>query len=260
MYNMSDKILPGAGPFYYSGNKIGILIFHGFGGGTCSDFKYIAERIFDDKGYTIHIPLLPGFGTTPEDLRQTQVIEWIESMEHSFKVIKQKCEKVIVGGHSLGGVLPFLLASSHQIQGIFTISAPIGIRGLGPIIAPFMNLFIKYHKIESDKFKRDTSGKWVGYDKIPINIVTKIKKLISKMKDSLANITCPVILFQGRKDNQIKKESMDYIYQNIKSADKRKVWLENNEHPILDSPDQNIIIDELINFVERIKSKNSNID
>ena len=252
---MRNKILPGAGPFYYNGNKVGILIFHGFGGGTCSDFKYIAENVFDNKGYTIYIPLLPGFGTNPEDLKHTQENEWIESMEHSFKVIKQKCEKVIVGGHSLGGVLPFLLANSHQIQGIFTISAPIGIRGLGPIIAPFMNLFIKYHKTESDKFKRDTNGKWVGYDKIPINIVTKIKKLISKMKDSLTNINCPVILFQGRKDNQIKKNSMDYIYQNIKSTDKSKVWLENNEHPILDSPDQDIIINQLIIFVERIKNR-----
>jgi carboxylesterase len=256
---MRNKILPGAGPFYYNGNQTGILIFHGFGGGTCSDFKYIAESIFDNKGYTIHIPLLPGFGTTPEDLKQTQVNEWIESIEHSFKVIKQKCEKVIVGGHSGGALLPFLLANSHKIEGIFTISAPIGIRGWGPIIAPFMNLFMKYHKIESDKFKRDTNGKWVGYDKIPINILKKIKKLISKMKDSLANITCPVILFQGRKDNQIKKESMNIIYQNIKSVDKRKVWLENNEHPILDSPDQNIIIGELINFVERIKNRNLNI-
>ena len=48
---------------------------------------------------------------------------------------------------------------------------------------------------------------------------------------------------------------MDNIYQSIQSADKRKIWLENNGHPILDSPDQNIIINELINFIEVIKNK-----
>jgi len=252
---MKNTIIPGAGPFYFKGNDVGVLMFHGFGGGTCSDLKYIARDIFNRKGYTIHLPLLAGFGTSPEDLKQTSINQWNESMENAFKEIRQKCRTLIVGGHSIGGVLPFILANSHQIEGIFAISAPIAIKGIGPYIAPFMKMFIKYHNIKSDQFRQETNGKWIGYDKIPINIVGKIKQLIAQMKRNLPNIRCPVILFQGRKDNQIKKKSMDYIYQKIKSTDKNKIWLENNDHPILDSPDQNIIISELISFIERLKNQ-----
>jgi len=253
---MKNAIIPGAGPFNFNGNKVGILMYHGFGGGTCSDLKYIAEDIFNQKGYTIYLPLLPGFGTSPEDLSQVQIKNWIESMERAFLDIRQRCDIIIVGGHSIGGVLPFILANSHKLDGIFAISAPIGIKGIGPLIASIIKIFMKYHKIKSKRFKRETDGKWIGYNKIPINIVAKIKKLIIKMKENLPNIDCPVILFQGRKDKQIKKQSMNYIYQNIKSTDKRKIWLENNDHPILDSPDQEIIINEIINFVEQIKNQN----
>lgn len=249
---MNSMILPGAGPFYFNGDNAGILMFHGFGGGTCSDLKYIAKEIFNQKGYTIHLPLLPGFGTRPEDLRKVQINDWIKSIEAAFRDIRQKCEIVIVGGHSIGGVLPFILASHYEVQGIFAISAPIGIKGLGPFIVPFLKLFMKYHSIEADRFKRETNGRWIGYNKIPINILGKIKKLISQMKETLPEIVSPVMLLQGRKDKQIKKKSMDYIYQNIKSKDKQKIWLEKNDHPILDSPDQDIIINEVINFVERL--------
>jgi carboxylesterase len=252
---MKNKVLPGAGPFYFNGTKMGILLFHGFGGGTCADLRYIAENVYNRQGYTLHLPLLPGFGTNPEDLKQVKLYDWLESIETSFSDIRQKCEKIIVGGHSIGGVIPFLLAKTHKIDGIFSISAPIGIKGIGPIIAPFMGLFMKYHNIGSEQFKHDTDGKWVGYNKIPINIVGKIKKLIALMRDNLPIINCPVLLFQGRKDDQIKRRSMDYIYKNIQSRDKRKIWLENNGHPILDSPDQSIIIKELISFIETIKNK-----
>ncbi|MEJ2295232.1 MAG: alpha/beta fold hydrolase [Candidatus Lokiarchaeota archaeon] len=252
---MIKKVLPGAGPFYFNGTKIGVLLFHGFGGGTCADLRYIAESIYNRKGYTLHLPLLPGFGTNPKDLKEVKLSDWLENIETSFSYIRQKCEKVIVGGHSIGGVIPYVLAKTHKIDGIFSLSAPIGIRGIAPIIAPFMGIFKKYHNIGSEQFICDTGGKWVGYDKIPINIVGKIKNLIALMRDNLTMVTCPVLLLQGKKDDQIKKRSMDYIYQNIQSAGKRKIWLENNGHPILDSPDQNIIINELINFIEKIKNK-----
>ena len=141
---MKNTIIPGAGPFYFEGNDVGILMFHGFGGGTCSDLKYIAQDLYNRQGYTLHLPLFPGFGTSPEDLKKAQISDWLRSMEASFGEIREKCKILIVGGHSIGGVLPFILANYYRIEGIFAISAPTGIKGFGPYIAPFMKIFIKY--------------------------------------------------------------------------------------------------------------------
>lgn len=252
MEKINSKILPGAGPFYFDGNKIGILMIHGGGGGTCADLNPLAEDLNKSKGYTIHVPLLPGFGTSPEELRKISIRAWKTALEKEINKIKEKCGNIIVGGHSMGGILTLIMAAYHDFDGIFTICAPTGIQRFGFKLVPLAKLFMKYHSIASDKFREETNNHWVGYDKIPINIATKIKKLMKEMNENLFRINCPTILFQGRLDSEIKKDSMDYIYDNIKSKNKKKIWLEYNAHSILDSIDHHIIVSELLKFINEI--------
>ena len=246
------KIIPGAGPFYFEGNKIGFLIIHGGGGGTCADLKPLAEDLHGRGGYTISVPLLPGFGTTPEDLKNVHISDWESALDKELSKLMNKCDKIVVGGHSMGGVLTFILAANYKLDGIFAISTPIGIRSFLIHLVPFIKIFMKYHTIDSDQFRKDTNQKWVGYDKIPLNIVTKIKKLMKRMKTLLSEVNCPTLLFQGQLDSEIKKNSMNYIYNKINSEKKWKIWLEHNEHPILNSPDHNQIVLELVKFIKKI--------
>lgn len=252
MVKTNKKIMEGAGPFYFKGNKIGVLMIHGGGGGTCADLKPLAEALHQSKGCTVHIPLLPGFGTTPEDLRNTPVSAWETTLNDEIRDLKKKCEKLIVGGHSMGGIFTLILASREKLDGIFTISAPIGVKGFAIRLIPFIRLFKKYYSVDSITLKEQTKGKWVGYDEIPLNMLPKVKKLMKEMEKSLLKITCPIIMFQGRLDSVIKKESMNYIFESVSSKIKRKIWLENNDHPILDSPDHEQIVLELEKFISEI--------
>jgi len=249
MNNSNQIKLHGAGPFYFEGNNIGILLIHGGGGGTCADLKPLAEDLHTKGGYTINIPLLPGYGTSPKDLKDTPIDYWKSTIKAELSMLVDKCEKIIVGGHSMGGLLTLIFAANYNLDGIFTISAPIGIQRFLFHLVPLFKIFIKYYSIDSERFKRDTNGKWVGYDKIPLNIATKVKSLMKEMKKSLSKVKCPALIFQGKLDSEISNNSMDYIFDNISSEKKRKIWLENNDHPILDSPDHKQIVLELIKFI-----------
>ncbi len=249
MVDKQDKIMDGAGPFFFEGNKIGIMIIHGGGGGTCADLKPLAEDLYKKGGYTISVPLLPGFGTKPEDLKNITIEEWKSALDDELTILKDKCDKIIVGGHSMGGILTLILAANYNLDLIFTISAPVGVQTFLIYLVPFFKIFVKYHKINSEQFKKDTNGKWIGYNKIPVNIGIKIKKIMKDMKKSLHMVNCPTLLFQGRLDTEIKKKSMDYIFSNIATKDKKKIWLEQNSHPILDSPDHYQIVSETLNFI-----------
>ena len=252
MNNNNSTIMHGAGPFYFEGNKIGIIMIHGGGGGTCADLKPLAEDLHKKGGYTISVPLLPGFGTSPVNLRKIPISEWKFALNKELTALKDTCDKIIVGGHSMGGILTLILASSNDLDGIFTISAPAGVQRFLFHLVPFFKIFVKYHSIDSEQFKKDTNGKWVGYDKIPLNIATKVKKLMKEMKKSLSKVKCPALLFQGHLDSDVKKNSMVYIFSNISSKNKRKIWLEHNDHTILESPDHNQIVSELFNFISEI--------
>ncbi len=252
MKGKNEKILPGAGPFYFKGNNTGILLIHGGGGGTCADLKPLAEDLHSKGGFTINVPLLPGYGTTPQDLRKTQIENWKSALYSEFSILNNKCDRVFVGGHSMGGVLTLIIAANYSLDGIFTISAPIGIQNFLFYLVPIFKIFIKYHTIDSEHFIQDTDGKWVGYNKIPLNIATKLKNLMKEMKQSLNEINCPSLIFQGKRDSEIKRKSMEYIFNNIKSKKKKKIWLPNNNHPILDSPDHKQIVSELIKFINEL--------
>jgi carboxylesterase len=248
----NKEILPGAGPFYFRGNNTGVILIHGGGGGTCADLKPLAEDLHSKGGFTIILPLLPGYGTNPQDLRNIQIENWKSVLYNEFCILRDRCDKIFVGGHSMGGVLTLLLAANYNLDGIFTISAPIGIQNVLFYLVPFFKIFIKYHSIDSEKFVKDTKGKWVGYSKIPLNIATKLKSLMKEMKLSLKKIHCPALIFQGKNDSEIKKQSMEYIFNNIKSKKKKKVWLPNNDHPILESPDHEQIVSELFKFLNEL--------
>jgi carboxylesterase len=218
----------------------------------CADLKPLGEDLNKKKGYTVHIPLLPGFGTSPEDLRITPLSAWKKALEKEIMLIREKCERIIVGGHSMGGVFSLIVASNNNIDGVFTISAPIGLRGFAPKLVPLLKIFVKYYPIPSETFKQETDGKWVGYDKIPLNSIGKFNRLIKEMKNVLGDINCPAIFFQGRLDSVIKKNSMAFIYENANSKVKKKVWLDHNDHPILCSPDHDEIVSTLINFIDEV--------
>ena len=111
---------------------------------------------------------------------------------------------------------------------------------------------LPYFPVEYDNLKKETDGKWVGYKKIPINMGFKISKLLKEMKENLKNVKCPALIMQGQLDSAIKPESMDSIYNAISSENKKKLWLENNDHPILDSPDHDIIVSKIVNFISTI--------
>jgi esterase/lipase len=72
------------------------------------------------------------------------------------------------------------------------------------------------------------------------------------MKRILSEIKNPILLFQGRKDTQIIRKSMDEIYKRVNSVKRKKVWLENNQHPILECPDHSQIVKELNEFIREI--------
>lgn len=247
---MPDReIMDGAGPFFYQGSKIGIIMIHGGGGGTCADLKPLAEDLHEKGGYTISVPLLPGYGTSPEDLKNTPIQDWYDHLDKEMQALKQMCEKIFMGGHSMGGVLTLISASKYDFDGIFTISAPYDLKGILPKLIPLAKLFrIKYHKVDSDKFKEETGGKWVGYDKIPVNTGNKIILLLKEMKQLLYTIDCPTLLMQGRFDSEIKKSSMENISSTIKTQKKKMVWLE-QDHPILLCHEHEKILSEIMSFI-----------
>lgn len=124
------KILPGSGPFYFEGNNIGVLMIHGGGGGTCADLKPLAEELHKTLGYTVYEPLLPGYGTTPEVLKNITINEWKRTIEYEIDHLNRKCKKIVVGGHSMVASLPLFLRVNIRLMVFSPFQRPLALKDL----------------------------------------------------------------------------------------------------------------------------------
>ena len=102
-------IIEGAEPFLLRGNKIGVLLIHGF---TGSPAELLPLGIFlNHEGFTVLAVRLAGHGTSERDLLRTNCGDWFNSVLDGYAMLKNFCDKIFVIGHSMGALLSLKLAT-----------------------------------------------------------------------------------------------------------------------------------------------------
>lgn len=82
----------------------GIVIFvHGFLGGP-SQFEPLVQAV-KEAGFAAESLLLPGYGGHVLTFARHRGIQWQEAVNQALRIALTKYEKVVIMGHSLGGLL-----------------------------------------------------------------------------------------------------------------------------------------------------------
>jgi carboxylesterase len=115
-------LIPGAEPWSHHGTSAhGALVVHGFTGNPGS-MRGVAEALAD-AGFHVEMPLLPGHGTTIDDMLPTRWVDWAKAAEEAYQSLAERVDKVIVVGLSMGGALTLRLGADHpEIAGLVCIN------------------------------------------------------------------------------------------------------------------------------------------
>src|SRR6516165_886662 len=97
--------------FRLAGGHTGFLLIHGLGG-TPVEMRYIAQGLAR-AGHTVHVPQLAGHCGNVDDLTNTGWIDWYDTVEEEHRLLREKCDKVIAGGLSMGAILALHHAAQH---------------------------------------------------------------------------------------------------------------------------------------------------
>ncbi|MBW4437752.1 MAG: alpha/beta fold hydrolase [Pleurocapsa minor GSE-CHR-MK-17-07R] len=121
-------IMRGGGTlFWRGGTAIGVLGLHGFTA-TPSEIGWLGADLHG-AGHTVLLPRLFAHGTDPRDMARARWKDWLASACDGLAVLSASCERVIVVGHSMGGMLAMLLAAHAQPQdrlaGAAVLASPI---------------------------------------------------------------------------------------------------------------------------------------
>ena len=109
-------------PFLWEGGPTGVLLIHGYTA-TTAEVRPLA-RILHQQGYTVAGPLLPGHHTRPADANRYRWRDWVRAVEESYQQLTAHCQRVIIGGESMGALLALYLASEHPEAAAILAFAP----------------------------------------------------------------------------------------------------------------------------------------
>jgi carboxylesterase len=74
-------------------------------------------------GFHVEMPLLPGHGTTVEDMIPTGWSDWSGAAEAAYRALAARSRRVVVVGLSMGGALTLWLGAEHdEIAGLVCVN------------------------------------------------------------------------------------------------------------------------------------------
>jgi len=225
--------LPGAEPFRADPDgdepRNGALVLHGFTGSPHS-VRGVA-RALAGAGLVVHAPLLPGHGTSPDDILATTWDDWWAAAEVAWADLAQRCDRVVVFGLSMGGTLAVALAAAHpDIAGIVVVNPYID-----PPASSFQDLLggllaageTWIPGIGSDIAR--AGSREVGYGGTPITALLSLCQALDRLEPRLGRVACPVLILTSRVDHVVPPVSSDVLAAGVGGPVER-VRLEHSFH------------------------------
>jgi carboxylesterase len=211
-----------------STNKnVGVIFVHGFTGSPASMRPW--ADYFQERGYTVSVPRLPGHATQWQDLNRVKWQEWPARVQVDLDRMRKICEKVFVFGLSMGGGTTLNIAENNILDGICLVNPMIHIPGALIKIAPLVALIQPGRASVGDDIKKPNITEW-GYDVLPTKGVIQLNKMLKETRKNLGKVTCPTLLFHSVDDHVLPVSNTEIIMAEIESDAKQRIELTNSYH------------------------------
>ena len=230
-------------------SSIGIIFVHGFTGSPASMRPW--AHFFQEKGYTVRVPRLPGHGTQWQDLNKVAWQKWPERVAKDLAELRKTCAKVFIFGLSMGGCTTLNVAEYFDVDGIVLVNPMIHIPGIQGKLVPLLSKFRTGAPSVGDDIKKPDTTEW-GYDVLPIKGVNQLNMMLRITRQELGRVEIPVLLFHSTEDHVLPVSNTEIIMASIASTDKVRVELGDSYHVATLDNDAPTIFATSLNFVERL--------
>ena len=205
-----------------------ILLIHGFAGGSY-DYGDLGNDLQLYKDFDVFTFTLPGHDKVV--INNVTKEDWIKAAEVQIeKIINNGYKKIYLIGHSMGGIIASHLASKYPEVKKLILAAPA----------------FKYFSFKDDKLDVIESIKKVpklfkNYDsetvvsrilKVPVTTIKEFMDLAETHIDDVKKIEVPTLILHGLEDEIVPTDSVDYVYDNIKSRSVTLIELEGLTHDL----------------------------
>jgi carboxylesterase len=223
-------VISGSEPLRVDAGPQGLLLLHGFGG-TPSLWTTVAKGA-STAGITFRAPLLPGHGTTTDQLGRTRFGDWVEAAATQVTLLGQQCEQVVLGGFSAGGAVAAAVAATVPVDGLVLVNPMLAVdpevtelvveadeSGWGELPEPDLDI-------------ADPTGAagYGHYDAIPTGTLRSMHEHLPGVLAGLGGISAPSLLVGSRQDHVVGTEWVQVVANQLTRRPPDVVWLDDSQH------------------------------
>ncbi len=222
-----------------------IMFIHGFLG-NINEFDLLKD-FFIENGYQTHTFYLSGHDK--EDLDEMTRKKWIDSCNKNIEFLIEKgYKRIIIVGHSMGGVLGIDVANRYDEVSKVILFDPCleyfimkkGKLKIFPSIKPF-NIFIKEVIEMGDKNK---------INKLSISIFNEFKFLIKEHKEDIYKLKKPILLLHGEKDSIVPIKRIRQIFEELDNSRKIFIEIKGGSHWIVSTKLEDVVYEKILKFIK----------
>ncbi len=222
-----------------------ILIIHGFAGGTY-DEEDLANYLELNRNFDVFQFTLPGHN---RNLSKAKYKDWIDYSESKVKwLIDNGYDSIYLIGHSMGGVIATYIASKYKEVKKLVLAAP-AFQYLD-VVKDDLNVTDSLKlapKIINTYGKDEVIARFL---KLNISTIKEFIELVKKYYGTPKDITCPILILQGKSDNLVPISSSEYVYKSVKSKIKKLVYIDGATHDIFKSSNNLTIFKTVEEFLK----------
>jgi carboxylesterase len=256
-----------------AGGQLGFLLIHGLGG-TPMELRYIAQGLAR-AGHTVHVPQLAGHCGTLEDLWQTGWRDWYASVEEEHARLKTQCDRIVVGGLSMGAILSLYHAARHpnDVSALALYAPTLRLDGWG--IPWYTALFgLVRCKWFADLFRFAERDPWgikdrrlrelvktailsgdsskAGIAALPGSLMLELRWLVREVKRKAPLVRQPTLIVHPRDDDRASLGNMRYLQRHL-SGIVQSVVLDDSYHVVTLDRQRQVVLERTLDFVARLQ-------
>lgn len=218
---------PFSSPFTGAGPRTGVVVSHGFTGSPHSVREW--AQSLAGAGFAVRLPLLPGHGTSWQELARTRWQDWHEALDAAYLELAAECDVVVVAGLSMGGTLALRIAATRPVAGVVAVNPGLVIDDPRAPLAGILKFVLKSTPaIANDILKPDTDEG--AYPRTPVAAAHELNKMFKDTVRLLPRITAPVRVYRSAVDHVVSETSMAALRRGLTGAQLEVLPLKNSYH------------------------------
>jgi carboxylesterase len=239
-----------AQPFAADEGRVGVLLCHGLTGSPASMRPW--GEFLAGHGLTVRVPRLPGHGTTWQEMNRTRWPDWYAEAESALEDLLTRCDRVVVGGLSMGGCLALRLAQqrNRDVAAVLLVNPSVASENRQLRAVPVLKWVVRSRPGIGNDIKKPGVDEHC-YSRLPLKAMHSLTKMWRVTCEDLPKVTQPLLLFRSAEDHVVEPLSGRLIAQRVSSRDIAEHVLQDSYHVATLDNDAPEVFDESLKFISR---------